>query len=669
MNPSTALAVTLADELIRCGMTDAVVAPGSRSAPLAMELFTRAQRGDVRLHVRIDERSAGYLALGLAKASRRPVCVVCTSGTAAASFHPAVIEADESCVPLLVLTADRPPELRGTGANQAIDQIKLYGSAVRWFCEVGAPEAQPGMVGYWRSLACRAWGVAAGTTGGPGGPAGPVHLNLAFRDPLVPERQTGGQEEAGGQGEADSPAAGQAGQAGQAIREVRAGRGETGPVGGRNKAVDGRGAERVGRASLKAAPLKAGPRWPEALAGRSGGAPWTTFGRTWTAAPLELPWTERGLVICGDGDSDTDAVRELAESAGWPILAEPSSGARRGPNALSAYDYVLGCSPVFMSEHRPDVIISAGRPGLSRLQTMLYRSAAARGLAPRGGGPDTPRTRPPARHIVLSRQPGRWDDPSRTASDVVPAVRLTGAPGRASAWLESWLRADVAARRAADEVLDAEPGLTEPRLARDLTAALPQGALLWAASSLPIRDLDHHMAPRDGLRVLASRGASGIDGTTSAAIGAALAHQAAGGGPAFALLGDLAFLHDAPGLFLGPGEPRPDLCLVVVNNDGGGIFSLLEQAAFPGPFERVFGTPHGAGVAQLAGAAGLPYTRLEKWDDLPGALVGHGLRVVEARTTREAGTALRARLQEACRAAAGLEAATPPTARSGSTSS
>jgi 2-succinyl-5-enolpyruvyl-6-hydroxy-3-cyclohexene-1-carboxylate synthase len=655
MNPSTALAVTLADELIRCGMTDAVVAPGSRSAPLAMELFVRAQRGDVRLHVRIDERSAGYLALGLAKASRRPVCVVCTSGTAAASFHPAVIEADESCVPLLVLTADRPPELRGTGANQAIDQIKLYGAAVRWFCEVGAPEAQPGMVGYWRSLACRAWGLAAGTAGGPGGPPGPVHLNLAFRDPLVPEREPHGGEEA------DNPGAGQAGQPAWEARADGAdpapagGGNEAGPAGGASEALNGRGAGSAGRASRRA-----GTGWPEVLAGRSGGAPWTTFGGTWTAPPLELPWTECGLVICGDGDGDTDAVRELAESAGWPILAEPSSGARRGPNALSAYDYVLGCSPLFMSQHRPDVIISAGRPGLSRLQTMLYRSAAASGLPPDGGGPGAPRTRPPARHIVLSRQPGRWDDPSRTASDVVPAVRLTGAPGGASAWLEAWLRADAAARRAADQILDAEPGLTEPRLARDLTAALPPGALLWAASSLPIRDLDHHMAPRAGLRVLASRGASGIDGTTSAAIGAALAHQAAGGGPAFALLGDLAFLHDAPGLFLGPGEPRPDLCLVVVNNDGGGIFSQLEQAAFPGPFERVFGTPHGASVAQLAGAAGLPYTQLENWDDLPGALAGHGLRIVEARTTREAGTALRARLQQACRAAA----ARPPRVRS-----
>ena len=411
MNASTALAVTLADELIRCGMTDAVVAPGSRSAPLAMELFARAQRGDVRLHVRIDERSAGYLALGLAKASRRPVCVICTSGTAAASFHPAVIEADESCVPLLVLTADRPPELRGTGANQAIDQIKLYGSAVRWFCEVGAPEAQPGMVGYWRSLACRAWGLAAGTTGGAGGPAGPVHLNLAFRDPLVPERQTGGQEEADSSG---------AGQAGPPVRETRAGRAETGPVRGGNGAVDGRGAESAGRASRTA-----GARWPEVLAGRSGGAPWTTFGGTWTAAPLELPWTERGLVICGDGDDDTDALRELAESAGWPILAEPSSGARRGPNALSAYDYVLGSSPVFMSQHRPDVIISAGRPGLSRLQTMLYRSAAAPGLAPRGGGPDTPRT---GRQPVTSCSAGSLAGGTTRPAPPVTSYRPSGSP-------------------------------------------------------------------------------------------------------------------------------------------------------------------------------------------------------------------------------------------------
>ena len=355
MNPSTALAVSLADELIRCGMTDAVLAPGSRSAPLAMELFARAQRGDVRLHVRLDERSAAYAALGLAKASRRPAAVLCTSGTAAASFHPAVIEADESCVPLLVLTADRPPELRGTGANQAIDQIKLYGSAVRWFCEVGVPEAQPGMVGYWRSLACRAWGLAAGTAGGP---SGPVHLNLAFRDPLVPDR----------------PRAGDRGT--QAVDRGTPGVDRGMPAGGSTGTAGGR------------ASRKAGP-WPQPLDGRPGGAPWTTFGGARAAAPLELPWTERGLVICGDGAADPDALRELAEAAGWPILAEPSSGARRGPNALSAYEYLLG-SPGFTGTHRPDVIISAGRPGLSREQTMLYRSAAVTVLdRPPGAGRDT----------------------------------------------------------------------------------------------------------------------------------------------------------------------------------------------------------------------------------------------------------------------------------------
>ncbi len=166
MNPSTALATVLADELVRCGLREAVLAPGSRSAPLAMALWQRSARGDIRLHVRIDERSAAFLALGLAKAGRRPAAVLCTSGTAAASFHPAVIEADESGVPLLVLTADRPPELRGTGANQTIDQLKLYGDSVRWFCEVGVPEARPGMAAYWRSLACRAWAQAAGEAGG-----------------------------------------------------------------------------------------------------------------------------------------------------------------------------------------------------------------------------------------------------------------------------------------------------------------------------------------------------------------------------------------------------------------------------------------------------------------------------------------------------------------------
>jgi len=293
-----------------------------------------------------------------------------------------------------------------------------------------------------------------------------------------------------------------------------------------------------------------------------------------------------------------------------------------------------------VAQHQPDVIVSAGRPGLSRGQLAFLRGSP---------GPVPPR------HVVLAQGPGRWADPARTATGVVAGVRLAAPapePGPASGWLASWRRADAAARRAADAVLDAAEALTEPRLARDLAAALPDGALLWAASSLPVRDLDLHMTPRAGVRVLASRGASGIDGLVSSAIGAALAHQAAGGGPAVALLGDLAFLHDAPGLLLGADEPRPDLCLVVVNNDGGGIFSDLEQAALPGPFERVFGTPHGARIDGLAGAAGLAYARLEHAADLAKVLDGRGLRVVEVRTERAAGAGLRAALRTAARSAA-----------------
>jgi 2-succinyl-5-enolpyruvyl-6-hydroxy-3-cyclohexene-1-carboxylate synthase len=583
VNPATALATVLVDELARCGLAEAVIAPGSRNAPLAMALWEQAARsaGRPRLHVRIDERSAAFLALGLAKLSRRPVAVICTSGTAAAHFHAAVIEADEAGVPLLVLTADRPPELRGTGANQTVDQLKLYGSAVRWFCEVGVPEARPGMNAYWRSLACRAWASAAGTAGTM---PGPVHLNLSLREPLVPDAA-----ETGRPGP-DAPSA-----------------------------------------------------WPEPLAGRAGGAPWTAVGGAGAGA-LELPWTERGVVVCGDGCADPAALLRLAAEAGWPVLAEPSSGARAGPGALAAYPYLLE-SAEFVAGHRPDVIVSAGRPGLSRGQLAYLQATTPAGAAPR--------------HVVVAQGRGRWADPARTATDVAAAVRLVGAPGRSgtSGWLASWLAADAAARAAAAAILDAGDALSEPRLARDLAAALPDGALLWAASSLPIRDLDQQMAPRAGITVMASRGASGIDGLVSAACGAALAHQRAGGGPAAALLGDLAFLHDAPGLFTGPEEPRPDLLLVVVNNDGGGIFSLLEQAAFPAPFERVFGTPHGGALGQAAAAAGLPAVTVERAPGLADALAGKGLpdtgiRMVEVRASRADGAALRHRLRRACTAAA-----------------
>ncbi|MEU7748296.1 2-succinyl-5-enolpyruvyl-6-hydroxy-3-cyclohexene-1-carboxylic-acid synthase [Nonomuraea sp. NPDC052129] len=546
MNPATALATVLVDELVRCGLTDVVIAPGSRSAPLALALHAESR---VRLHVRIDERSASFLALGLARRAERPVALICSSGTAAANFHPAVVEASESGVPLLVLTADRPPELRGTGANQTIDQIKLYGSAVRWFAEVGVPEDRPGQVAYWRSLACRAYQRASG----PAAP-GPVHLNLAFREPLIPDGDTS---------------------------------------------------------------------WCESLDGDANG-PWV---RARVAPPpiaLHIPPTRRGVLVVGDGAANVRRYVAAAGMAGWPVVSEPNGGGRYGDHAVSTYHYLLG-TPEFADAHRPDVVVTLGRPGLSRPLLSWLRRAGE--------------------HIVVATDLDRWPDPTRSATQVAQAVEIPVASGD-DTWLHAWRQADQAARSAIDEVLDAS-GTSEPRLARDLVDAMPNGALLFCGSSMPIRDLDQAMRPRRGLRLLANRGASGIDGLVSSAMGAALAHN----GPSYALMGDLSFLHDQNGLILGPREPRPDLCLVVVNNDGGGIFSLLPQAAVRDPFERVFGTPHGVDLGYVAASTGTPYQLVEDLSDLPKALRGEGPRLVEVRTDREANAVVHARLREAAHAA------------------
>ncbi len=562
MNPSTALARVLVDELARCGLEEAVVAPGSRSTPLALALVAHP---DIRVHVRVDERSASFLALGLARASRRPAAVVCTSGTAAANFHPAVMEADESGVPLLVLTADRPPELRGTGANQTVDQIGLYGGAVRMFTEVGTADPAPGMVPYWRSLVCRAWGASVDRR------PGPVHLNVAFRDPLTP----------------DGPSA---------------------------------------------------VPWTEPLDGREEARPWISRpGPPSEPAPYVLPDVERGVIVCGDGDYDPVPFLALSELTGWPLLAEPTSNARR-TGALSTYRQLLA-APRFAAAHPPELVVSVGRPNLSRqIQSYLRRAE---------------------RHVVVTASAvgdpaaglaNAFSDPARTATDVVAAVappaETSWEEPRRTDWSRSWWRAEEAARAALDRLLDSEELISEPRLARDLASQLTAGSLLFAGSSMPIRDLDATMRARCGVRLVGNRGVSGIDGTVSTAVGAALAHERLGGGRAYALLGDLAVLHDQNGLIIGPGEPRPDLAVVVVNNDGGGIFSGLEQAGHP-DFERVFGTPHGVSMERVAAVADLPYTRLEWAADLPKALMGEGLRVVEVRTDRSHSATLRRRLQAA----------------------
>ncbi len=563
MNPSTALATVLVDELLRCGMREAVLAPGSRSAAVALALQEAEAEGRIRLHVRIDERSAGYLGLGLAKASGTPVPVVTTSGTAAANLHPAVLEADQSGVPLLLLTADRPPELRSTGANQTIDQVKLFGDAVRLFAEVGTPERVTGLTAYWRALTGRAWAAARGTlTRNPG----PVHLNLAFREPLLPD------------GDYD---------------------------------------------------------WPEPLGGRAHNAPWVSAEDPVVVAPnVRLP--ARTLVIVGDAAPALGrAAAVLAEEHGWPIISEPSGNARSGAHAISTGAWLLEVD-AFVNAARPDQVLVVGRPTLSRAVLRILRD--------------------PRSTVTVVAATASWADPTRTAAQVLPALPAADGHHEPDAeWLSLWQDAERAARTAIDRALE-DDSAAELGLASGLYAALPADALLFLGSSMPVRDVFAAAAPRDGVTVLANRGAAGIDGTVSSAIGAALAWQRDGGGRAFALMGDLTALHDANGLVLGPDEQEPDLTIVVVNNDGGAIFSLLEQGAddYADAFERVFGTPHGVDLAAWCGATQTPHTRTGSVAAALDAILdprGSGIRVVELRTDRAAVARVRRDLRESIRAA------------------
>jgi 2-succinyl-5-enolpyruvyl-6-hydroxy-3-cyclohexene-1-carboxylate synthase len=542
------------DELARSGLRHALLSPGSRSTPLALAL---ADEPRISVHVQLDERSAGYSALGCALASGRPAAVVTTSGTAAANLHPAVAEAEQAGVPLLLLTADRPPELRATAANQTIDQVKLFGSSARAFFEAGVPHDHSDAPAYWRSLAAQAMAVARGR------PPGPVHVNLAFREPLI---DTG------------SPPP-----------------------------------------------------------GRPGGAPYTELLNGPTPPSAEalerlgalIAASERGVIVAGARGAAPpfgNGVIELARRCGYVVLAEPPSNLRRGPNACAHHNLTLAHEP-FAHEMRPDLVIRIGKHGLARpLSAWL--------------APDIPQ--------VLIDEHGRWTDPDRRTAlivaadpDLTCAALAASLPGRASsAWLEAWLEAD---RRAAEAVSAALGGeaVSEPGVARAVAAGLPSGAVLLAGSSMPVRDLDSFMAPRADLTVLANRGANGIDGLVSTAFGAALAHD----GPVAALIGDLAFLHDSNGLLL---DDRPPCVFIVLNNDGGGIFSFLPQAELTDHFERLFATPHGLDLGALARAYGAEHHLLERASDLNGllaeAVAAGGVTVIEARTQRIANLELHRRI-------------------------
>lgn len=578
---------------------------------MLVALSEAAERAALRLHVLADERSAGFLALGLAMATGMPAPVVTTSGTAAAELHPAVVEAHHAGVPMIAITADRPPELHDFGAPQTIHQVGLFGSSVRWDMNPGPPDL--GAAWSWRSLASRSVHEARGATGRPG----PVHLNLAFREPLLGSATAllqGGPDEA----------------AEQAIEAA---------MGAAS------GSDRRRAISLL--------RW-----GRPTGRPWHEFHRAGLVPPqpetveLLVAAGERGLIVAGAGAGDPDAVWQLSEATGWPVLAAPQSGCRR-PGAIGAADALLR-TPV-VRQWQPVLVLRVGAPWASRVANEWLAGLACRQLLVGPGGTWAAPDRPPG--DVISTSPELL---CRAAADQAQQFQQLGSPGRAaSSWAHQWSLAERLAQDAIDSALAEEATLTEPAIARSLVEELPAGSALFASSSMPVREVEWWSRPRDGVSVFANRGANGIDGVLSTAIGIAMAPRVPGAQVA-ALVGDLAFLYDAGALLAG-AQSGVDLDVIVVDNDGGGIFSFLPQASGQRPerFERLWGTPHGADLVAVARGYGVAAEEVTDVKSLAGAIAGggegKGLRVFVAKTDRAGNVAVHNRLNDAVKkAVAGL---------------
>lgn len=589
-NHNVAFAAALFEELARGGGEHVCVCPGSRSAPLAL---AAAATSGLRIWTHLDERSAAFFALGLAKASRTPVALVCTSGTAAANFLPAVVEAFHAQVPLVVLTADRPPELRGVGAPQTIDQQRLFGTHVRWFAEAPVPERGEAALRTARSLACRALAAASGET------PGPVHLNLPFREPLDPREV-----------------------AADALDEADA------------LARCGRAPEPYTR--VRRPPVDADP---ESAA---------------FVADLVRKY-ERGVIAVGPRDLDEAAVAalaSLADAAGWPLLAEPSAQLRSGAHAtgvapLVAHADWLLRDPGFAAAHGPDVVLRVGpMPTSKAFRLWLERDVPAQlpCVDPSAGWEDSD-----ALASAMLRA-----DPMRLAERVVRLL-ARGLDRTGSAWRSAWCAADAAAQAVVANARRHGGELLTPSLVRELAAALPDGALLYVANSMAIRDVDAFWPLGERrLRVLSSRGANGIDGLVSSALGAA----AAGGAPTVLLTGDLAFLHDV-GALATAQRHRLALTVLVLNDDGGGIFSLLPVAASaePARFEELFRMPHGLDLARIASGFGAHATRIASADALRSglgrAIGAPGLHVLEVPLDRARDLALRRETEREIRQALG----------------
>ncbi len=600
---------TLVDEWVLCGVTDAVVCPGSRSTPLALAL---AGNDRIQVHVRLDERSAGFFALGLALQSGRPAVVSTTSGTAAAELHPAIVEAHHAGVAMIACTADRPPELHEVGAAQTIDQLHLFGRASRWFMDPGVPQWSTRAT--WRSLASRAF---LESVAGPAGP-GPVHLNLPFCEPLV-----------GVPGQLPPPRS-----TGSPWHQVSA---------------------------------MATPRLDDV-------GSWIDSSRGIIVVGAGGTSDIVGPDASGGASSDySAAVGSLASALGWPVLADPRSGCRvQRPGVVAAVDGILRSDE--RGRLRPDVVVRIGEPWASKVMATWLEDLAASGV-PQVLVDPWWRWRDPARsgHVIVRADPIVWcralagslaqryaSHPGGTAladpADVaMPAYRDQDQDRRDQdqdrrdqdrdrrdqdrdrrdhSWLSVWQAAESAAQDAIDRWCNAHPAISEPGLAREVVRTLPAGATLVVSSSMPVRDVECYGPPLSvPRRVLANRGVNGIDGVTSTALGVA----SAGGGPVVLLTGDLAFLHDLSSLVRGLGCRDPSCVIVVADNGGGGIFSFLDQArGLAGPtFEGLFGTPQQTGVGAVARGLGLDVIEVSSLGEVGRAMeagIGAGgLSVVHVR--------------------------------------
>ncbi len=529
MNPSTTQARVVVDELVRGGVRDVVLCPGSRNAPLAFALADADRAGRLRLHVRIDERTAGFLAVGLAVGSGRPVPIAMTSGTAVANLGPAVVEANYARVPLIVLSANRPYELLGTGANQTMEQLGYFGSQVRAAISLGLatdtdrPETVAALNAQWRSATCR---VLASASGARTANAGPVQFDIPLREPLVPD-------------------------------------------------IDSR---------------------PDDFpAGRPDGKPWTYTPPVTFDEPLEIDLTPDTVVIAGNGAGVHPNLAHL------PTVAEPTAPHPATP-----------LHPLALPALRPRQVIMLGRPTLHRPVSALLAD-------------------PEVGVYALTTGP-RWPDVSGNSMATGTRAQTIGTPD--PDWLRRCAEAHAHVTTVVSEQLSAHPLTTGLHVAAAVAAALRPGDQLVLGASNPVRDVALAGLNTDGIAVRSNRGVAGIDGTVSTAIGAALAHS----GRTVALLGDLTFVHDASGLLIGPTEPTPDdLTIVVSNDNGGGIFELLEQGdpRFSDVSSRIFGTPHDVDVGALCRAYHVDSRQIEV-AELSAALEepNDGMRVLEVKADR-----------------------------------